>query len=97
MNKVEHKTKHGNVLKNSFIVELQRRTSFVPFKSDAGNNYISINLRDCTQEFVRKTEQFLHDNAERFQLHVRGLEYYVEVLGGDNYPEAYEKSSHEIR
>ena len=95
MNKLEHSPQQGDILRSSFIVELQSRTSFVPFKSDAGNDYISINLRNCTQEFLRKTEKFLHDNAERFQLHVRGLEYYVEVLGGDKYPDAYEKSYHD--
>jgi len=72
--------------KNPFLSELYRRTERLPFKSESGNELISIDAKGSSKEFVRKLEVFV--DAKSFKLLVRGSDYYLEVLNGTTFHDA---------
>jgi hypothetical protein len=75
---------------NYFLLELFKRTSLLPFKSDEGNDFITVDIRNCTEEFLSKAES-LFSSKHRIKIHVKGSEYYLEVLHGDSFFNAYKK------
>ena len=77
-------------LDNHFLLELFKRTSLLPFKSEEGNDFISVDIRNCTDEFLSKAES-LFSSKHRIKIHVKGSEYYLEVLHGESFFNAYKK------
>lgn len=68
---------------NLFLVELHSRIKFLPVKSTAGNDCISIDMRCCSEEFLIAVDDFLAKNIESIRLLVTGSDYYLEVLNSD--------------
>jgi len=66
-----------------FLSELYRRTSLLPFKSESGNEFISINTKDCANGFLQKVE--ILAGSKNFKLLIRGTDYYLEVLEGKTF------------
>ena len=75
----------------SLIGHLNKRSSLVPIKTEQGNECILVNMNDCSQDFLLGAEDFFI-NSEQFQILIKGKEYYVEVLNGDSYANAYNDS-----
>jgi hypothetical protein len=50
-------------------------------------------MRNSSKEFVAKSEKFFERNANKFRVLVRGLDLYIEVVGGDTFLEAYKESN----
>lgn len=81
---------HG--LDTSLLInKLYKRSTLAPIKTNQGNECILIDLSDCAHDFLRFAEDFFAE-SERFQLMIKGMDYYVEVLHGDSFSEAYRKS-----
>lgn len=76
---------------NILIYELYNRSTLAPVKSKRGNDCILVNMNNCSHDFQKSVEAFLSE-SDRFLIHVRGLEYYVEVLNGESFTEAFNKS-----
>lgn len=76
---------------NILIYELLKRSTPAPVKTKRGNDCILVDMSDCSHGFQKAVEAFFAE-SDRFRIHVRGLEYYVEVLHGDSFAEAFNKS-----
>ncbi len=66
-----------------FLVELHSRIKFLPVKSTAGNDCISIDMRCCSEDFLIATDGFLAKSIESIRLLVTGSDYDLEVLNSD--------------
>ena len=77
---------------SSFLYDLYNKTKPLPFRSENGNECISINLTGCSKLFIRELENFINDNSEHFRLVARGVDYYLEVLGKETFTIAFQKS-----
>ncbi len=75
----------------SFINKLYMRSTLVPVKTGQGNECILVDLKDCSTSFLQDADSFFV-GSDRFRLLIRGVEYYVEVLYGDSFGAAYQKS-----
>lgn len=77
---------------DKFLIELNERTEKLSGRSTTGHTCVKICLNGCKGDFVVRLEEFLVVNDDLFKLHIRGLDYYVELLSGDNPMEEYSKS-----
>ena len=77
-----------NYYKNKFTEELLERTSLLTFKAENGNYLVVVDLSDCSKLFIKKAEFYFKEN-ENLKTHIIGPEYYLEVLNGGIYPDAY--------
>lgn len=75
----------------SFWDELYQRTTPLPFRAGNGNQCIAVDLRNCSQDFLRKVEDCFAGERGSFRLIGRGLDYYLEVLDRDTFLNAYQK------
>ena len=48
-------------------------------------------MDECSQDFLLGAEDFFV-NSERFKILIKGKDYYVEVLNGESYVDAYNNS-----
>lgn len=78
---------------DSFLSELYDRTITFSEKSSTGGVWIQIDLDGSSTSFIGKLEEFLRINKSTLKLHIRGMEYLVELLGFDSPLEAYKKSN----
>lgn len=91
MNCVNDQSSEHDFTSSSLISHLYERSSLAPIKTEKGNECILVDMSGCSEEFLRDAEAFFA-NPERFQILIRGADYYVEVLQGDSFTEAYNKS-----
>ena len=91
MNCVNDQSRVHDRTSSSFVNILYMRSTLAPIKTEQENECILVNMRDCSNDFLRDAEVFFA-KSDRFQVHIRGLDYYVEVLNGDSFTEAYNKS-----
>lgn len=82
-------------LTDPFFIELYNRTSRIPDKSKRDSIWVKINTDGCKKDFINKLNDMLDDNGNLFKLHIRGIDYYVELFSADSHLEAYMKA--EIR
>ena len=78
--------------KNSFLAELYTRTTNLSEKSTAGNVCIQISLQGSSINFIGDLEKYLFQNECILKLHIRGMDYLVELLNCDSPLDAYKKS-----
>jgi hypothetical protein len=91
MGEVIHKQSEHNQILCSLIKHLYKRSSLAPVKTEQGNECIVVNMDECSQDFLLGAEDFFV-NSERFQILIMGKDYYVEVLNGDSFTNAYNES-----
>jgi hypothetical protein len=91
MNCVKDQSKEYDSTSISLINHLYKRSSLAPIKTRAGNECVLVNMSGCSEKFLREAEAFF-DNPEQFRILIRGADYYVEVLKGVSFSEAYNKS-----
>ena len=75
----------------SLISHLYKRSDLAPVKTGQGNECILVNLSNCSKDFLLNTERFFITSS-RFKILIRGIDYYIEVLDGDKFADAYNKS-----
>lgn len=76
-----------------FISELAKRSICLSDRATNGHVWIKINLDKCDNRFVTKLENLLSENRELFKLHIRGIDYYVELLGCDTLDDALSRAT----
>lgn len=91
MGKVNQGLRENDQILCSFINHLYKRSSLAPVKTEQGNQCIVVNMGDCSQDFLLGAEDFFV-KSERFQILIKGKDYYVEVLNGDSFTDAYNES-----
>lgn len=77
---------------SSFISNLYKRSNLAPIKTKQENECVLVNMSDCSNDFLRSAEVFFAESG-LFQILIRGSDYYIEVLNGDSFSEAYNKST----
>lgn len=92
MGRSMNKTSDTSFAGNSFLAELYNKTKPLPFRTESGNECVSINMTGCSKSFLRSLENFITDNSDHFRLVVRGVDYYLEILGRESFTSAYQKS-----
>ena len=91
MHYVNDRPREHDLTSSSFINDLYKRSTLAPIKTKQENECVLVNMSDCSNEFLRDAETFFAESG-RFKILIRGLECYVEVLNGDSFTEAYNKS-----
>ena len=91
MAKVDDKMSEHEQFLCSLINHLYKKSSLAPVKTGQGNECVIVDMSDCSQDFLLAAENFFVD-SKRFQILIRGEDYYVEVLNGDSYADVYIES-----
>ena len=92
MNCVNDQSRGHDLTSSSFINNLYKRSTLAPIKTKQENECILVNMSDCSNDFLRSAEVFFAESS-LFQILIRGSDYYIEVLNGDSFSEAYNKST----
>jgi len=92
MNCVNDQSREHDLTSSSFINNLYKRSTLAPIKTKQENECILVNMSDCSNDFLRSAETFFAE-SNLFQILIRGSDYYIEVLNGDSFSEAYNKST----
>jgi hypothetical protein len=74
--------------RNKFIKEIYERTRPLHFNAENGNYLIVVDMNNSTKTFQKQSLDYFEKN-KKFKLHIIGPEYYLEVLNGVNYFDAY--------
>lgn len=91
MGKVTEGLREHDQILCSLINHLYKRSTLAPVKTEQGNECILVNMDDCSRDFLLGAEDFFV-NSERFKILIKGVDYYVEVLNGASFNDAYNES-----
>ena len=91
MNCVNDQSRGHDLTSSSFINNLYKRSTLAPIKTEQGNECVLVSMSDCSKDFLKDAEAFFAESG-RFQILITGTDYYVEVLNGDSFTDAYNKS-----
>ena len=85
-------------MSDPFIAELSKRSVCVsrplnrPSWMPHGHAWMTIQLDKCDNKFIERLEEFLAHNKDLFEVHIRGIDFYVELLTCDSPEEAFSKA-----